>query len=171
MSTATTSNTVTNFPMGPARQKKILVAVPSPISGNIDGTEVYEIHDGSEYARVRLERGQDVEELVNIIGDLKFLYVYGRHDISRIHLFIARDMSDRTFKFAATYSQVYKIGLLCGLDSVYANLKTHCDRPVSMAMRFKIRGVLASDGRREWEPTAEEENYYDFVGDDTDMWL
>lgn len=167
MSIATSVAALTSVSVGKTnRPRKVLVAISAPIPGNLDGTDVYEIHDGSNFARVRLAKGQDVQELIKVLDNFQFLYVCGRHDISRIHLFIAQDTEGNSFKFAMTYSQVYKIGLLTNLHHVYMNLKSHSHKPVTMARKFPKKGVLAYDGRKEWEPIKGELDYLEVIGSD-----
>jgi hypothetical protein len=127
------------------KMQKILTPVFAPIAGNIDETLVYKIHDGFDYARVRIEKGQCIEDLIDILGDLQELVVHGRHAISRIHLFTAKNTSGDCFDFAATYSQIFKIAILTGLDSCAPSMAALAEHPINMSRSFRPMTVLSSD--------------------------
>jgi hypothetical protein len=134
------------------------------------GCRIYELHANGAFARVRLEDGQDVHKLIEVLNDFGSLSCYGRHDLSRVHLFRAVSRNGEVFEFASPYSNVYKIGLLCGLEKVYKNLVRHTNRPVSMSRRFVPKRVLSFDGCLEWSPSDESETYMDVVGNDHVGW-
>lgn len=165
--TMTTTNSLIRLQSAAKNADRIL-----PIFKGDDncGCRIYELHARGAFARTRLEDGQDVHKLIEILEDFGALFCYGRHDLSRVHLFRAVSRTGEVFEFASLYSNVYKIGLICGLDGVYKNLVRHTNRPVSMSRRFTPKRVLSFDGCLEWSPTDETETYMDVVGNDHVGW-
>lgn len=149
MTVATPAFDLTNAPPYTPRLRKTLIAAPKTITGNIDGTNVFEIHDGLNAVTVRIEVGQNINDLTNILEDFASLSVYGRHTISRIHLFTAKDSVGNEFSFAMTYGSLYAFGVLCNLNAIYSELYaseiallTICLAKVSMSRRFKRVEIL-----------------------------
>lgn len=100
------------------------------------------------FVRVRVEDKVevDIQDLVDVLNDFAELACYGRHELSRIHLFRATSKSGKTFEFVMTYGQLFKLGEILGLKSKYRNLRRHCEQPISMRRRFSPRVLLHHEG-------------------------